>query len=126
MDGTNSWLKARTQYIKEKKIVKVSGLLQWNLDNSDRRLLNGLPLKIVLYPQKDCFVLMSDDVSREYRVRIIESQLCVRCVKLSDEKYKNIQPSLPATVACYPIKVTAFIFGLMKQLLHQKILGFFI
>ena len=47
---------------------------------------------------------MADDASRDCRVRIIEAQLCVRYVKLSDEKYRNIQQSLPATPACYPIK----------------------
>ena len=47
---------------------------------------------------------MSDDVSRDCRVRIIEAQLCVQHVKLSDEKYRDIQQSSPATPACYPIK----------------------
>ena len=49
VDGANSVLKARTQYIKESKIVEVSGLLDCDLINSDRLVLNGLPLKIVLY-----------------------------------------------------------------------------
>ena len=44
---------------------------------------------------------MADDVSRDCRVRIIEVQLWVRYVKLSDEKYRNIQQSLPVTTACY-------------------------
>ena len=47
---------------------------------------------------------MGDDASRDCRVCIIEAQLCVRHIKLSDEKYRNIQQSLPATPACYPIK----------------------
>ena len=47
---------------------------------------------------------MADDASRDYRVRIIETQLCDWHVKLSDEKYKNIQQSLPATPVCYPSK----------------------
>ena len=47
---------------------------------------------------------MADDASRDYRVRIIETQLCDWHVKLSDEKYKNIQESLPATPVCYPSK----------------------
>ena len=75
-----------------------------DLVNSDRLLLNDLPLKIVLHRQRDSFVLMADDASRYCRVRIIEAQLCVRYVKLSGEKYRNIQQSLPATPACYPIK----------------------
>ena len=45
VDGANGGLKARTQYIKKKKLVEVSGLLHCNLVNSDRLLLNGLPLK---------------------------------------------------------------------------------
>ena len=103
-DGGGSGLKARTQYTKESKIVEVSGLLHCNLINLDHPLLNGLPLKIVLHRQRDSFVLMDDDTSRDCRVRIIEAQVYVRYVKLSDEKYKNIQQSLPATPACYPIK----------------------
>ena len=47
---------------------------------------------------------MVDDASRDCRVCIIETQLCVQYVKLSDEKYRNIQQSLPATPASYPIK----------------------
>ena len=47
--GANGGIKARSQYIKESKLVEVSGLLHCNLVNSDRPLLNGLPLKIVLH-----------------------------------------------------------------------------
>ena len=104
VDGANGKLKARSQYIKESKWVEKSGLLHCNLVSSDRFLLNGLSLKIVLHRQKDSFVLMTDDASRDCRVRNIETQLCVRYVKLSDEKYRNIQQSLPAIPACYPIK----------------------
>ena len=50
------------------------------------------------------FVLMADDRSKDCRVCIIEAQLCVRHVKLSDEKYRNIQQSFPVTPASYPIK----------------------
>lgn len=49
MDSANGGLKARTQYIKESKLVEVSGLLHCDLVNSDRFLLNGIPLKIVLH-----------------------------------------------------------------------------
>ena len=48
--------------------------------------------------------MIADDASRDCRVCIIEAQLWVQYVKLSNEKYKNIQQSLPATPACYPIK----------------------
>ena len=47
---------------------------------------------------------MADDAGGDCRVRITETELCVRYVKLSDEKYKNIQQSLSATPACYLIK----------------------
>ena len=104
VDGANGGLKARSQYVKESKLVEVSGLLHCDLLISDRLLLNGLPLKGVLHRQRDSFVLMADDASRDCRVRIIEAHLFVRYVKLSDEKYKNIQQSLPATPACYSIK----------------------
>ena len=50
VDGANGGLKARTQYIKESKlVVQVSGLLHCRLINSDHFLFNGLPLKIVLH-----------------------------------------------------------------------------
>ena len=101
VDGANSGLKTRSQYIKESKLVEVSGLLHCDLVNSDRLLLNSLPLKIVLHRQS--FVLMADDASRDCRVRIIEAQFCIRYVKLSDEKYRNIQQSVPATPECYHI-----------------------
>ena len=75
VDGANSELKAKIQYIKESKIVEVPDLLHCNLVNLDCPLLNGLPLKIVLHRQRDSFVLMADDESRYYRVRIIETEL---------------------------------------------------
>ena len=96
VDGANGGLKPRSQYIKESKLV-VSGLLHCDLLNSSRLLLNGLSLKIVFHQQRNSFVLMADDTSRNCRVRIIEAQLCVQYVKLSDEKYRKIQQSLPAT-----------------------------
>ena len=50
VDNGNDGLKARTQYIKEGKMVEVSGLLHYDLVSLDCLLLNGLPLKIVLHP----------------------------------------------------------------------------
>ena len=104
VDGANTGLKARTQFIKESKIVEVSGLLHCDLINWDHLLLNSLPLKIVFHHQRDSFALMADDANRDCRVRIMEAQLYVQYVKLFDEKYRNIQHLLPATPACYPIK----------------------
>ena len=65
VDGANSGLKARSQYIKESKLVEVSGLLDCDLVNSDGLLFNGLSLKIVLHRQRDSFVLMADNASRD-------------------------------------------------------------
>ena len=87
-------LKARAKYIKERKMVQVSGLLHCDLVTSDRLLLNGLSLKIVFHRRRDSFILMADDASRDCRVRIIEAQLCVRYVKLPDKKYRDIQQFL--------------------------------
>ena len=97
-------LKARTKYIKERKMLQVSGLLHCDLVTSDRLLLNCLSLKIVFHRRRDSFILMADDASRDCRVRIIEAQLCVKYVKLPDKKYRDIQQFLLATSACYSIK----------------------
>ena len=64
VDGADGGIKARTQYIKEIKLLEVSGLLHCDLVNSDRLLLNSLTLKIVLHRQRDSSVLMVDDASR--------------------------------------------------------------
>ena len=93
VDGANGGLKARSRYIKENKLVEVSGLLHCDLVNSDCLLLKGLPLKIVLYQQRDIFILMADDASKDCRVCITGAQLCTRYANLSDEKYRNIQQS---------------------------------
>ena len=90
VDGANAGLKVRRQYIKESKLVEVSGMLHCGLVISDCLLLNSLPLKIVQHRQGDSFVWMADDASRDCRVHVIEAQLYVRPVKLSDEKYRNI------------------------------------
>ena len=73
VDGANGGLKARTQYIKESKMVDVPDLLHSGLVNSNCLLLNGLPLKIALNRQRGSFVLMVDDASRDCKVRIIEA-----------------------------------------------------
>ena len=83
--------KARTQCIKESKKVEKSSLLHCDFVNSDCLILNGLLSKTVLHRQRDSSILMADDASRDCRVRIKEAQLCVRYVKLSNEKYINIQ-----------------------------------
>ena len=72
MVGANGGLKARSQYIKKSKLVEVSGLSYCDLVDSDRFLLNGFPLKIVLHRQRDSFVLMANDASRDCRARIID------------------------------------------------------
>ena len=51
VDGASGGLKARTQYIKESKMVEVAGLLHYDLVSSNRLLLNSLPLNIVLHRQ---------------------------------------------------------------------------
>ena len=48
--------------------------------------------------------MLADDACGDFRVGIIEAQLCVRLFKLSGEKYWNIQQSLSAATACYSIK----------------------
>ena len=58
VDGAKSGLKGRTQYIKESKLVEMSGLLHCDLISSDRLLLNDLPLKIVLHRQRDSFEIV--------------------------------------------------------------------
>ena len=73
VDGANGGLKARTQYIKESKMVDVPDLLHSGLVSSNCLLLNGLPLKIALNRQRGSFVLMVDDASRDCKVRIIEA-----------------------------------------------------
>ena len=47
-------------------------------------------------------------------VRIVEAQLCVRHVKLSDEKYKNIQQSLLSwyRIKCVVMKTHSFAQGI--------------
>ena len=52
VDGANGGLRAGSQYIKERKLVEVSGILNCDLVSSDHLLLNGLPFtdrETVLY-----------------------------------------------------------------------------
>ena len=67
VDGANGGLIARTQNIKERKLVEVSGLLHCDLVNLDHLLLNGLPFMIVLHRKRHSFVLTADDASRDSR-----------------------------------------------------------
>ena len=73
LDDGKDGLKARTQYIKERELVEMSGLLHCDVVNSNCLLLNDLPLKIVLHRQSESFVLMTDGASRYFGVRIIET-----------------------------------------------------
>ena len=76
VNSANGRLKTKSQYIKESKLAEVSGLLHCDLVNSNH-LLKRLSLKIVLHRQRDSFVLMADDASRDCRVRVIEVQLSI-------------------------------------------------
>ena len=55
VDCANSGLTERTQYIKERKLVEMSGLLHFDLVNLGPLLSNGLALEIVLHRQGDSF-----------------------------------------------------------------------
>ena len=86
VDDGSDGLKARTKYFKQSKIVEVSGLLHCNLIHSDRLLLNSLPLKIVLHRQRDSFVSIADDASRDCRVCIIDM---LNCLMKNTEIFNN-------------------------------------
>ena len=91
--------------VSPKQDYSISKKENWyDLLNSDRLLLNSIPLKTVLHRQRDSFLLMADDARRDFRIPIRELQFRDRYVKLFDEKYRNIQQSLPTTSDCYPIK----------------------
>ena len=88
VDSVNGGLKARTQYIKERKIVEVSGLLHCSLSNLNSLLLNDLPLKTVFHRERHSFVLMADDASRDCRFHIIEAQF-LNCLMKNTGIFNN-------------------------------------
>ena len=88
VDGANGGLKARTQYMKERKIVEVSGLLHCSLSNLNSLLLNDLPLKTVFHRERHSFVLTADDASRDCRFHIIEAQF-LNCLMKNTGIFKN-------------------------------------
>ena len=66
LDDGNDGLKARTQYIKERELVEVSGLLHCDVVSLNCLLLNNLPLKIER--KSESFVLMTDGAGRYFRI----------------------------------------------------------
>ena len=68
----------------------------------DRHLQGGVTIRIAFRHSIDNFVIMSDDVAKQYKVKIVEANLYVRKMTLNDTVVSAIEKKLLSSPASYP------------------------
>ena len=98
--GSNSGLFARCTSTIGGKIEDLEGSLLIDAFQQPRLLLNGVGIGIKLWPSLDAFRLMSDSLSPDEKVQIIDAsfKLCIQRLNegllVSNEKVLKIQPAI--------------------------------
>ena len=97
------YVKRRDFFVKNKSI-ELCDKLHIDLFNSNRYLLNKVPMKIKLERSKSSFVLLGDVDSTKFFLHIDKCALYVRKVRLSPSMMADHLKSLQMTNALYPIR----------------------
>ena len=91
--------------VDKSKEFTLYGRINGDIFNSDRLLLNGVPIRIVLTKGKDAFNFLVDgDISP--KLHILDASLFIRKVKVSPTLLSAHAKALQITKAKYPIKRT--------------------
>lgn len=101
--GRNLGLKQRFQYTKNGHEVELEGPIYTDITMQNRFILNGVKIRIKLFPSLDSFRLMSDD-SDKYGTLITDIVLKVCKVTVSPLVTIGHDAALKLAPAIYPIK----------------------
>ena len=107
-DGTygNHGLYTRHLYTHSSKTIDLIAPLRFDLAEQERYMLNGIRMRIVMYPQKQKFVLMSGEQNKNYKIIIEKATLTIRKVKPSIGTILGIEEALQTTNALFPVTRT--------------------
>lgn len=94
----------RRHFLVENKSIELCDKLHIDLFNSNRYLLNKVPIKLKLERSKNSFVLMGPGDESKYFIFIEKCALYVRKVKLSPSIMADHLKSLQMANALYPIR----------------------
>jgi hypothetical protein len=102
----NDGLIARAKYTNGSKSFEMLGRIHADLFHQNRLILSNCDLRLRFVRSKEAFMLQSSLDTANYKVCIDNARLCVRKVKLSNERAFEIERSLAANSigATYPIK----------------------
>ena len=82
-DGSNNALYIRSLYTNRGNSVDLIGRLELDLFQQDRLLLNGLPVNLKLWQNRDPFRLMAKDDTEQYKLKIEDASLQVSSVRVN-------------------------------------------
>ena len=88
--AVNEGLKRRFEYTKESKRVIVRSRIHSDVFNTDRPLINMVPLRLKFKLNNDKYCLLSDKDNVPYKIVVEEMVMRVRYEKLADDLYQNI------------------------------------
>lgn len=94
-------LQARKDAIKESREYSVFGRLAVDFFSCDKHLLSGVTLRINLRRSRDAFAVISESNVKDYKVNIIEANLYVRKMTVSENVVTAIEKTLLKTPAMY-------------------------
>ena len=83
--GANRGLTKRYGLFKDGQIVELIGNLRSDICQQDRFLLNGVEVKIVLWPAKSPFSLMTSQSEPDYKITVVDAVLKVYKATLKPE-----------------------------------------
>lgn len=114
--GTNGGLFKRYSLTKGSKIVEMEGPLHIDLFQQSKLLINGVSVGIKLHPTRDTFSIITDSITPDYRVKIVDAyfKLCIQ--RLTSSVLIAHEKLIQDTPAAYPylrteIKTTAIATG---------------
>lgn len=90
----------RKRLTAKSKVIELLNPIHADLFSQDRYLLSGVPLHLRFTRNKDSFVLMS---SKKERIKILDSRLIMRKVKLSPDLLVAHAKALAVAPAKYPV-----------------------
>lgn len=81
--------------------VTYFGKVAADIFSCDKHLLSGVSLRISFVRSRPEFVLIHDDVTKNYKIKILQASLYVRKMTVSDQVFTAIEKTLTKTPALY-------------------------
>ena len=100
--GSNYGLINRSTFTRKSSSVEMEGVLLEDVFQLDRYLMNNIPIRIKLYPQRPAFSLMSNEANPDYKL-VIEDIVIRACqIRLSSGSILGHAAALQTSNALYP------------------------